>query len=62
MSKLIVKPSRPRNPLVVPAHFRRAGKHGARAGAQRQAQRRALKTEICALGTAHAVRGKPPSL
>jgi hypothetical protein len=62
MSTLIVKPSRPRNPLVAPARFRRAGKHGAPAGGARQADRRALKKEVSGLDLSRSVRGEPPGL
>jgi hypothetical protein len=57
MTTLILKPSKPRNPLVAAAHFRRAGKHGAQAGAQRQA----LKRELSRLEQPRDVRGKPSS-
>ena len=60
MTTLILKPSKPRNPLVAAAHFRRAGKHGAQAGTQRQAARQALKRELSRLEQPRDVRGKPP--
>ena len=44
--KLTLKALRPRNPLVVPAHRRRAGAHGPRSGARRQQASRALRLEI----------------
>jgi hypothetical protein len=60
MTPLIVKSPKPRNPLVAAAHFRRAGKHGAQAGAQRQADRQSLKRELNRLELPRDVRGKPP--
>lgn len=44
--KITVKNPKPRNPLVVPAHFRRAGSHrpGSRFG--RQEGQRALQREL----------------
>ena len=62
MTTLIVKPSKPRNPLVAAARFRRAGKHGANAGAQRQAARQATKREAASLDLPRHARGKPPGL
>jgi hypothetical protein len=61
MTTLIVKPSRPRNPLVAAAHFRHAGKHGPQDGAARQADRQALKNEISRLDLPRSVRSKPPN-
>ena len=37
---------KPRNPMVAPAHFRRAGMHQPRGGAVRQQAGRALRREI----------------
>ena len=62
MSKLIVKASRPRNPLVAPARFRQAGQHGAGEGAARREGRQALKRELSKLDLPRTVRSKPPSL
>ena len=61
MTKLIVKPSRPRNPLVAAARFRRAGKHGD-AGSTRRDGRQALRREISGLAPQRDMRSKPPSL
>ena len=44
--KITVTTHKPRNPLVAPAHFRRAGSHQARGGALRQQGGRALQREI----------------
>ena len=62
MTRLIVKSSKPRNPLVAAARFRRAGKHGPQAGTQRKAERQALKNELSRLELSRDVRGKPPSV
>ncbi len=62
MSTLTVKSSKPRNPLVAAARFRRAGKHAPEAGAERQAERRSLKNELSRLDLPRHVRGKPPGL
>ena len=63
MSKLIVKASKPRNPLVAAARFRQAGQHGAGDGAERREGRQALKRELSMLDLPRtAVRSKPPSL
>jgi len=40
MSKSKISRSKPRNPLVALARFRRAGKHAPEAGSVRQAERR----------------------
>ena len=61
MPTFIVKTPKPRNPLVAAAQFRRAGKHGANAGAQRQADRQATKREASSLDLSRDARGKPPS-
>jgi hypothetical protein len=61
MTKLIVKPSKPRNPLVAAAHFRRAGRHGDANHARRDGHR-ALRSEISGLELPRDVRSKPPSL
>ena len=44
--KITVSTRKPRNPLVAPAHFRRAGMHRACGGAIRQQAGRALRREI----------------
>ena len=62
MSKLIVKASKPRNPLVAPARFRQAGQHGAGAGAERREGRQAVQRELSNLAQPRDVRSKPPSL
>jgi hypothetical protein len=62
MTTLIVKPSKPRNPLVAAARFRQAGQHGAGDGAQRRAGRQALQRELSTLDLPRDVRSKPPSL
>ena len=62
MSKLIVPASKPRNPLVAAAHFRRAGQHDAGQRAERRDGRQALKRELAALDLPRDVRSKPPSL
>jgi hypothetical protein len=62
MSRLIVKASRPRNPLVAAARFRHAGPHGAGAGAMRSEGRQALKRELSQLDLLREQRSKPPSL
>ena len=61
MSKFIVPTSKPRNPLVAHAHFRQAGQHGAREGAERREGRQALKRELASLDLPRNVRSKPPS-
>lgn len=61
MTKSIVKASKPRNPLVAAARFRRAGRHGAGRGAERREGRQALKRELSTLALPRDVRGKPPS-
>ena len=63
MTTLIVKSSKPRNPLVAAARFRRAGKHGAaNPGDARRAGRKALKNEISALNLPRTERARPPSV
>lgn len=62
MPTFTVKPPKPRNPLVAAAKFRRAGKHGANAGAQRQADRQATRREASSLDLSPGARGKPPGL
>jgi hypothetical protein len=57
MTPLIVKSRKPRNPLVAATRFRRAGKHGGQAGAERRAGRKALQGELKSLA-----RAKPPSV
>jgi hypothetical protein len=44
--KITVKTPKPRNPLVAPAHFRRAGRHQPRSGSMRQQAGRALQREL----------------
>ncbi len=39
-------PRKPRNPIVAPAHFRRAGSHQAGGRSQRQEGRRQVRREI----------------
>ena len=62
MSKLIVKASKPRNPLVAAARFRQAGQHAAGDGAERREGRQALRRELSKLDLPRDVRSKPPSL
>lgn len=62
MTTLIVKSSKPRNPLVAAARFRRAGKHAAGAASARQSGRKALKNEISALDLPRTERVRPPSV
>ncbi len=62
MFKFIVKASRPRNPLVAAARFRRAGQHGASEGGERREARRTLERELSTLDLPRDVRSKPPSL
>lgn len=45
MTKITVTARKPRNPLVAPAHFRRAGSHQP-GGTSRQDARRALSREL----------------
>ena len=44
--KLIVKTSKPRNPLVALARLRKAGSHRIGSGAQRRQAEHALKREL----------------
>lgn len=44
--KIIVTLRKPRNPLVLPAHMRRAGSHHAGGRSQRQHAGRALRREL----------------
>jgi hypothetical protein len=44
--KITVTSRKPRNPLVAPAHFRRAGVHQRSGGALRQHTSRALRREL----------------
>jgi hypothetical protein len=62
MTKFIVPASRPRNPLVAAARFRRAGQHGNGDGSARREGRQALKRELATLDLPRDVRSKPPSL
>jgi hypothetical protein len=43
---LSLKTPKPRNPLVAPAHFRRAGSHQPGGGSMRRDGRRALRREL----------------
>ena len=62
MTKLIVKASKPRNPLVAAARFRQAGQHGGCAATARREGRLALQREFSTLDLPRDVRSKPPSL
>ena len=62
MTPLIVKASKPRNPLVASARFRQAGQHGGREGSARREGREALKRELSTLDLPRHVRREPPSL
>lgn len=44
--KITVNTRKPRNPLVAPAHFRRAGSHRPGSRMQRQEGQRALQREL----------------
>lgn len=44
--KITVKTLKPRNPLVAPAHFRRAGMHRPGSRLSRQEGQRALQREL----------------
>jgi hypothetical protein len=44
--KITINTRKPRNPLVAPAHFRRAGLHQPRGGSMRQQAGRALRREL----------------
>ncbi|HJV59642.1 MAG TPA: hypothetical protein VJ743_01795 [Albitalea sp.] len=44
--KITVSTLKPRNPLVVPAHRRRAGAHRPRGGSLRQQSARSLQREL----------------
>ncbi len=61
MSKFIVKPPKPRNPLVAAALMRQAGPHG-REGHDRRAGREALRRELSTLDLPRSGRGRPPGL
>jgi hypothetical protein len=52
--KITVKTRKPRNPLVAPAHFRRAGRHQPRSGSMRQHAGRALQRELNQLAFQHS--------
>ncbi|WP_280152968.1 hypothetical protein [Piscinibacter sp. XHJ-5] len=43
---MTITPRKPRNPLVAPSHFRRAGSHRPGGGALRQQSSRALRREL----------------
>jgi hypothetical protein len=62
MSMLTIKSPKPRNPLVAAARFRHAGKHGAKAGADRRAGASALRRELTRLDLTRELRAKPPSV
>jgi len=62
MTKLIVKASKPRNPLVAAARFRLAGQHGGGEAAHRRAGRLALMRELADLDLPRDPRSKPLSL
>ncbi len=62
MSTLIVKASKPRNPLVAAARFRQAGQHGSGRAGERREGRQALRRELSRLDLPRSVRSKPPSL
>jgi hypothetical protein len=47
--KFVIHPSKPRNPMVVPARFRAAGSHRPRTRMQRQNERRSLLQELEAM-------------
>lgn len=44
--KITVAARKPRNPLVAPTHFRRAGRHQPHGGSMRQQAGRALRREL----------------
>jgi hypothetical protein len=44
--KIVLKPLKPRNPMVAPSHFRHAGSHRLRASSQRQQAGSALRREL----------------
>jgi hypothetical protein len=44
--KIAISPRKPRNPMVAPAQFRRAGAHRAHGNAARQQAARTLRREI----------------
>lgn len=48
--KISITPRKPRNPLVAPAHFRRAGAHQPQGGSRRQQCARDLRRELERLG------------
>jgi hypothetical protein len=62
MPKLIVKASKPRNPLVAAVRFRRAGRHGADQRTARREGRQALERELSKLDLPRDMRSKPPCL
>jgi hypothetical protein len=47
--KIVITPKKPRNPLVAPAHFRRAGSHRPRTTTQRREGERVLRRELDAM-------------
>lgn len=50
MKLIVVKPSKPRNPLVAPCLGRKAGSHRRRNGALRQRAETSLRRELDSLG------------
>ncbi|MEO8155474.1 MAG: hypothetical protein ABI605_20595 [Rhizobacter sp.] len=44
--KIAIANTKPRNPLIAAAHFRRAGSHRSRGGALRQQVGRTLRREL----------------
>lgn len=55
-ASMTITPPRPRNPLALLARQRAAGRHEGRDSRQRQAGRRALRTELAAM---HAPPARP---
>lgn len=47
--KIVITLKKPRNPLVAPAHFRRAGSHRPRTVMHRQDGERVLRQELDAM-------------
>jgi hypothetical protein len=52
--KITVTTLKPRNPLVAPAHFRRAGSHQPGGGSIRQQAGRSLKRELDQMKQRHS--------
>lgn len=59
MKFTLARAARPRNPLVTPALFRRAGVHRPDGGSQRQQARRALQRELSRTGMARCDTHSP---